>query len=103
MKKETYLLKAFRVIQPQTEPNEENLFDSFTEQDTLLKPGRFLVKPKPILEEKPNLDSLYTDRTATCPRCKNNEFYRVTKQTRASDEGESIFFLCKYCKKPLKI
>jgi DNA-directed RNA polymerase subunit M/transcription elongation factor TFIIS len=103
MVENTYLYKAFKVLELKKEPQEKNLFDDLTLADKTIKPGRFLIPPEKIKEEKENLDCLYTDRTTTCPRCKNNEFYRVTKQTRGGDEGETIFLECKYCKKRLKI
>ena len=33
-----------------------------------------------------------------CPKCKNNEAYMWTKQTRAGDEPETKFFKCTKCK-----
>jgi len=33
----------------------------------------------------------------TCPKCKNNEAYFWTMQTRSGDEAETKFFRCKKC------
>lgn len=34
-----------------------------------------------------------------CPKCKHNEAYFWTKQTRSSDEAETKFYKCTKCKK----
>ncbi|MGB9675262.1 MAG: transcription factor S [Candidatus Nanoarchaeia archaeon] len=33
-----------------------------------------------------------------CPKCKHKEAFWYTQQTRASDEPETHFFICKKCK-----
>ena len=35
---------------------------------------------------------------AVCPKCKNQEAYFWTSQTRAGDEAETRFFRCTKCK-----
>lgn len=35
---------------------------------------------------------------AECPKCGNKEAFFYTQQTRASDEAETQFFICKQCK-----
>ncbi|MEM2954654.1 MAG: transcription factor S [Candidatus Nanoarchaeia archaeon] len=34
---------------------------------------------------------------AKCPKCGNEEAYWYSKQTRATDEPETQFFICKKC------
>jgi len=34
-----------------------------------------------------------------CPKCKNNEAFFWTKQTRSSDEAETKFYKCTRCQK----
>ena len=36
--------------------------------------------------------------TAICAKCKNDEAYFWTRQTRAADEAETRFFQCTKCK-----
>ncbi len=101
----TYFYKALQEIKPIQPPINKNsidLFNYFTENDPTIKPNRFLTKPKPKQIQKENLDDIYTNRTVICPKCKNNETYRDNKQTRSSDEGETFFFVCKYCKHRIK-
>jgi DNA-directed RNA polymerase subunit M/transcription elongation factor TFIIS len=104
MNKETYLFKAFVVLNTKDKPKSfKTLFDDLTKQDSTKKPNRFFKKPIKQKITKYNTDTEYTNRTFFCPKCKKNETKVVTKQTRSADEGETIFFLCKYCKKSYKI
>ena len=36
--------------------------------------------------------------TMECPKCKNNEAFFWTRQTRSSDEAETKFYKCTKCK-----
>jgi len=42
--------------------------------------------------------TVYPTVSATCPKCGNDEAYFFTIQTRAGDEAETRFFICKKCK-----
>jgi len=94
----TYFYYALTKIKPKTDLPSTNLWDWFAKNDERLIKGRFLTKPVLDSIEKENLDSLYTNRTVTCPKCGKNETARDTKQTRKGDEGETVFYECKYCK-----
>ena len=48
-----------------------------------------------IVEEK---DELMTKVKQECPKCKHNECYFWSRQTRAGDEGETSFYRCVKCK-----
>lgn len=39
----------------------------------------------------------------TCPKCKHNEAFFWTKQTRAGDEAETKFFKCTKCKNTWRV
>jgi DNA-directed RNA polymerase subunit M len=59
-----------------------------------------LVKKRPAAkqerEEKPIEDTMPTIATE-CPKCGHKEAYWYTQQTRAGDEPETQFFICKKC------
>ena len=56
-------------------------------------------KPQPAVEsagEKEIEDTRPTIKTE-CPKCGHKEAYWYTQQTRAADEAETQFFICKKC------
>ncbi len=48
----------------------------------------------PIIEEKVNLDDLFTCRAYTCRRCGQSKTQYMEKQTRSADEPATIFVTC---------
>lgn len=103
MARNTYLYKALQLLNPSSIPKNVNLFDWLTELDLHYKKNRFLLKPLVKKKNLRSIRSIYTNRTFTCPKCKKNKTYRDTKQTRGGDEGETIVFICKYCKTQYKV
>ena len=57
-----------------------------------------IKKKKPDVKhgERSIEDTMPTIATE-CPKCGNKEAYWYTQQTRASDEPETQFFICKKC------
>ena len=48
-----------------------------------------------VLHEKESV--VMPTTKASCPKCKNEEAYFYTAQTRAGDEAETQFFTCTKC------
>jgi len=48
-----------------------------------------------VVSEKEELMSKVKEE---CPKCKHNECYFWSRQTRAGDEGETSFYKCVKCK-----
>lgn len=93
----SYLFKALIEIKPVGKPVGD-MFDWLTLQDSQPKKARFLKKPEVVQVEKENLDIIFTNRTVFCPKCRRNETYSTSAQTRSLDEGETCFFICRFCK-----
>ncbi len=58
-------------------------------------------KPKPVTAtaekaEEAAIESMPTV-DAVCPKCGHDKAFWFTRQTRASDEPETQFFICKQC------
>lgn len=45
-----------------------------------------------LLYEREGLEGL-----GVCKKCKSTKLYRIGKQTRSADEGETVFFSCTQC------
>ncbi len=44
------------------------------------------------------IEDTFPKMKADCPKCKNNEVWWWTEQTRAADEPETSFFRCTKCR-----
>jgi DNA-directed RNA polymerase subunit M len=57
------------------------------------------IKIKPQIGVVTNKDTdVFPIIAAVCPKCKNQEAYFWTSQTRAGDEAETRFFRCTKCR-----
>jgi DNA-directed RNA polymerase subunit M len=55
-------------------------------------------KEKEVLDKSSGEAEIHPTTQVECPNCSNNEAYYWTKQTRAGDEPETMFFKCVKCK-----
>ena len=55
-------------------------------------------KEKEVLDKNDDQAEIHPITKVECPKCSNMEAYYWTKQTRAGDEPETMFFKCVSCK-----
>lgn len=57
---------------------------------------------KSILLLGNSTDQIINDEYKKCSKC-NSELVIITAQTRSADEGMTVFYNCKKCKKTVKV
>ncbi len=54
-------------------------------------------KEKEVIVVTDEVNTLPVDDNVTCPKCDQTGAYYMIRQTRASDEPETRFYICKHC------
>ncbi len=55
------------------------------------------IEKKPVLKSSGEVKGTMPIMEIECPKCKNNKAYWWTRQTRAADEAETVFYRCTKC------
>lgn len=63
-----------------------------------IKTSEKMPEPKVHIGIVRTEDELMTKVKEECPKCKHNEAYFWSRQTRSADEGETSFYRCVKCK-----
>jgi DNA-directed RNA polymerase subunit M len=72
--------------------------DYVTEEEVKLETSQEIIAKKEIAVVSEGENEVFPIIEMICIKCKNNEAYFWTKQTRSSDEAETKFYKCTACK-----
>ena len=72
--------------------------DYKAEEEVKLEASQKIISLKEVVVVNEGENEVFPIVEIACEKCKNNEAYFWTKQTRSGDEAETKFYRCTKCK-----